>query len=73
MLLKIAHDYSRVRFLRYQESIEAMFGFAFGLEDKINQLDKEYKDVISGFYIGTVSHFEHNITHLFILIGIYLE
>lgn len=34
------------------ESIEAMFGFAFGLEDKINQLDKEYKDVISGFYIG---------------------
>ena len=36
------------------ESIKAMFGFAFGLEDKINQLGKEYKDVINGFYIGTV-------------------
>ena len=50
-----------------------MFGFAFGLEDKINQLDKEYKDVISGFYIGTVPNFEHKMTHLFVLIEIYCE
>ena len=43
-----------MKLLMFNEPIEAMFGFAFGLEDKINQLDKEYKDVINGFYIGTV-------------------
>ena len=33
-----------------------MYGFAFGLEEEIKKLDKEYKSVIHGFYIGMVKN-----------------